>query len=107
MMTLIGLFTDTVLDQAGDAKAIAVTGYTSNSIGRRLRAKRTAVGMSERQLSDKLGIDRDDLNAYEQGANRVSANLLLRIAKLLDVRPAYFFQGYTAEELRACLESSN
>jgi transcriptional regulator with XRE-family HTH domain len=107
MMTLIGLFTDTALDQAGNAKAIAVTGYTSHSIGRRLRARRTAVGISERQLSDKLGSDRDALNAYEQGANRVSANLLLRIAKMLDVRPAYFFQGYMAEELRACLESAN
>jgi hypothetical protein len=24
----------------------------------------------------------------------------------LDVRPRYFFQGYAAEELSACLESS-
>ena len=57
-------------------------------------------------LCDKLGIYRDDLDAYEQGAKRVSANLLLRIAKLLDVRPDYFFQDYTAEELSACLEPS-
>jgi transcriptional regulator with XRE-family HTH domain len=68
--------------------------------------RRRSYGISERELSDKLGIDRDDVDAYEQGAKRVSANLLLRIAKLLDVRPRYFFQSYAAEELSACLESS-
>jgi|SRR5690242_9871368 ribosome-binding protein aMBF1 (putative translation factor) len=74
-------------------------------IARRLRAKRTSRGISEKEISEKLGIDRDDLMAYEHGETRVSARLLLRIAKLLDVRPDYFFQGYTAEELSACLAS--
>jgi transcriptional regulator with XRE-family HTH domain len=50
--------------------------------------------------------DRDDLNAYEAGAERVSANLLLRIAKLLDVRPDYFFQDYTERELESCLNGA-
>ena len=107
MTTLIGLIADTVRNQAGNPKAIAATGYAGNKcLGHRLRVRRTLSGISERELSDKLGIDRDDLNAYEQGTKRVSANLLLRIAKLLNVRPNYFFQGYTAEELSACLESS-
>ena len=66
--------------------------------------RRTSSGISEGELCKKLGIDRDDLDAYEQGVRRVSANLLLRIAKVLDVRPDYFFQGYTAEELSACLD---
>ena len=108
LTTLIGLIADTAFDQAGNPKAAAPTKYPSNiCVGRRLRVRRTSSGISERELSDKLGIDRNDLNAYEQGAKRVSANLLLRIAKLLDVRPDYFFQGYTAGELSACLEASN
>jgi transcriptional regulator with XRE-family HTH domain len=107
MMTLIGLIADTVLNQAGSPKAIAATGYAGNKcVGHRLRVRRTLSGISERELSDRLGIDLDDLNAYEQGTKRVSANLLLRIARLLNVRPNYFFQGYTEEELSACLESS-
>ena len=64
----------------------------------------TSSGISEGELCETLGIDRHDLSAYEQGAKRVSANSLLRVAKLLDVRPDYFFQGYTAEELSASLE---
>jgi transcriptional regulator with XRE-family HTH domain len=71
-----------------------------------LRLRRTWLGVSEGELCDELGIDRDDLYDYEQGAKRVGANLLLRIAKLLDVRPDYFFHGYTADELSGCLESS-
>ena len=43
-------------------------------------------------------VDRYDLSAYEQGAKRVSANLLIRIAQMLEVRPDYFFQGYTVDK---------
>jgi hypothetical protein len=53
-----------------------------------------------------LGIHRDELDDYEAGAERVGANLLLRIAKLLDVRPDYFFRGYTEKELESCVSFS-
>jgi DNA-binding transcriptional regulator YiaG len=105
MAILIGSIAGAVVDQAEDPKTAAVTKNTSNlCVGRRLRARRTSSGMSVEELCGRLGIDRDDLNAYEQGARRLSANLLLRIATLLDVRPDYFFQNYSAEELSACLE---
>jgi transcriptional regulator with XRE-family HTH domain len=87
--------------------AVHITPYTSKTcIGRRLGVRRTSSGVSKRELCDKLGIDLYDLDAFEQGSKRVSANLLLRIAKLFNVQPQYFFQGYTADELNACLESS-
>lgn len=58
-----------------------------------------------KDLSGRLGIHPDGVNAYEEGEKRVNVNLLLRIAKMLDVRPDYFFQGYAAKELSNCLES--
>ena len=73
------------------------------ALAERLRAGRTSSGISHGELCGRLGIDRYDLSAYEQGAKRVSANLLLRLAQLLEVPPDYFFQGYSAEELSACL----
>jgi ribosome-binding protein aMBF1 (putative translation factor) len=111
MTTFAGSIADTAADTAVQVaparKAPTTTQNTSNlCVGRRLRVRRTSFGMSEKKLCDKLGIDCDDLDAYEQGAKRVGANLLLRIADLLDVRPDYFFHGYTPEELRACLEPS-
>lgn len=106
-MTMLHSSTDAVAkEQSNTVKERGVTPNVSNAcVARRLRAKRSSLGISERELSEKLGIDRSELKAYEQGERRVSAKLLLRIAKLLEVRPDYFFQGYTTEELRACLAS--
>jgi transcriptional regulator with XRE-family HTH domain len=96
----------TLIEPAEAEKSAAIPPYTTNAcIGRRLRVKRMSRGISEGELCDKLGIDRPDLNNYEQGAKRVRANLLLRIAELLNVRPDHFFRGYTAEELNGCLAS--
>ena len=67
-------------------------------IGSRVRVKRTSRGMTQQDLSDLLGVNRDDLAAYEEGEERINANLLLRIAKMLDVRPDYFFRGYKGED---------
>jgi transcriptional regulator with XRE-family HTH domain len=96
----------TLIDPPGAGKASTITQYTSNTcVGHRLRVRRMSRGISEGELCYKLGIDRCDLKAYENGAKRVRANLLLRIAEFLNVRPDHFFQGYTADELSACLES--
>lgn len=98
---------DAFVGSLSDGKAATITRSSTLAsnicIGSRLRIKRTFQGISQQELSERLGIDRDDLNAYEAGAERVSANLLLRIAKLLEVRPDYFFRGYTEEELGRCL----
>src|SRR5260370_4336189 len=61
------------------------------SLGIRLRDKRTSSGLSQEQLAAKLQIDSKDINLYEAGAKRISADCLLRIAKVLGVRPVYFF----------------
>lgn len=93
----------TLIESIGDApfepsSVATITRYASNiCVGRRLRAGRTSSGISHGELCGRLGIDRYDLSAYEQGAKRVSANLLLRLAQLLEVPPDYFFQGYSAQ----------
>ena len=61
------------------------------SLGGRLRDKRMSNGLSQEQLAEKLGIDPKDVDLYETGAKRISADRLLRIAKALGVRPVYFF----------------
>jgi transcriptional regulator with XRE-family HTH domain len=55
--------------------------------------------MSAGKLSKQLGIDNVELDLYESGTKRVNANLLLRIAKLLGVKPDYFFRDYASGEL--------
>jgi ribosome-binding protein aMBF1 (putative translation factor) len=105
-MALIELTGQVLTKASNSAEAPTDTRNTSNvCVGTRLRARRASRGISVKELGGQLGIGPDDVNAYEEGEKQVSANLLLRIAKLLDVRPDYFFQGYTANELRRCLES--
>jgi DNA-binding XRE family transcriptional regulator len=61
-------------------------------LGNRLRIMRISHGISEKEFGEQLGIDRDGLDLYESGGKRVSANLLLRIAKLLDVQLEFSFR---------------
>ena len=98
---------DAFVESPNAGKSTAIAGNSSKPsnvcVGSRLRIKRTSRGISQQELSERLGIDRDELDAYEAGTERVNAGLLLRITKLLDVRPDYFFVGYTEEELERCL----
>jgi hypothetical protein len=68
-------------------------------IGSRMRIKRISLGIMQQELSKLSGIDLNKLAAYEAGIERINCNCLLRIAKLLDVRPDYFFQDYKEEDL--------
>jgi transcriptional regulator with XRE-family HTH domain len=69
-------------------------------VGGRLHIRRTSQGISGQALSKFLRIDRSELEAYETGAKHISASVLLRIAKILDVRPDYFFQGADAKPVQ-------
>jgi transcriptional regulator with XRE-family HTH domain len=62
-----------------------------------LRDKRTSTGWSQEQLAEKLQIDPKEINAYEKGAKRITADRLLRLSKALGVRPVYFFSALTAK----------
>jgi transcriptional regulator with XRE-family HTH domain len=54
--------------------------------------------MTRQDLCRLLGIDCDTLAAHEAGEERINARFLLRIAKLLEVQPDYFFRGYPEED---------
>jgi DNA-binding transcriptional regulator YiaG len=62
------------------------------NIARRIMVRRTFCGLSRQQLGARLGIDLADLEAYEQGAKRMSCKLLLETAKQLKASPRFFFQ---------------
>ena len=86
---------ETLVDPATSAPSI------NRWIGSRVRIRRTSRGMTQHDLSDLLGIDCNNLAAFEAGKERINASLLRRIAKLLEVQPDYFFRGYREEDRRA------
>ncbi|MGD0719964.1 MAG: helix-turn-helix transcriptional regulator [Roseiarcus sp.] len=62
-------------------------------VGARLRMRRMLVGMSQERLGAALGITFQQIQKYEKGANRIGASRLQDIARVLQVAPAFFFDG--------------
>ena len=92
---------DDLVRSAIDVNSATRTSLVDVWIGSRVRIRRTSLGVSRQEFSKRLGVDRRDLAAFENGAERIKANILFRIAELLDVRPDYFFRGYVEEKLEA------
>ena len=103
-MTMPTLANSPADEQVQSEASVDVTTRASSIdmfIGSRVRIRRTSRGMAQHELSTLLDIDRDTLAAHEAGVERINAKLLFQIAKLLDVRPDYFFRGYTTEDWKA------
>jgi transcriptional regulator with XRE-family HTH domain len=54
------------------------------AVGLRIRERRRALGLSQSQLAQALGVTFQQVQKYELGANRVSASRLAAIAEVLD-----------------------
>ena len=90
-----------IIEPPGNVQSRSINAW----VGRRLRIRQEWLGISDQELCEALGIDCDEISAYGAGKKRIGANLLFRIAKLLDVRPDYFFQGYPGQETITSPES--
>jgi transcriptional regulator with XRE-family HTH domain len=66
---------------------------TDIHIGRRVRERRVALGLSQAELGDQLGISFQQVQKYESGANRISGSRLWDIATVLDTPVVFFFEG--------------
>ena len=64
---------------------------TDRLIGRRIKARRKALGLTLEQLGRGLGVSYQQIQKYEAGRNQISAALLLKISTLLSVPVSYFF----------------
>jgi len=61
-------------------------------IGRNLRRARERRNLSQTKLGDAFGITFQQIQKYESGKNRISASLLFRAARVLNVPISHFFQ---------------
>ncbi len=62
-------------------------------VGGRIRMRRKAVGLSQTQLADSVGITFQQLQKYERGTNRVSASKLYGMAVTLQTSVSWFFES--------------
>ena len=60
-------------------------------VGRRVRALRLEKGMSQQKLGHQLALTFQQIQKYENGANRIGAGRLQRIAQILGVSVSAFY----------------
>ncbi len=78
-----------------------MTHPVDNHVGRRLRYRRTLLGMTQQQLANAVGIRFQQIQKYESGANRISASRLWDLARALSIPVSYFFDDMTTPEPQA------
>ena len=66
-------------------------------VGKRLRLKRTIMGLSQESIGKAIGVTFQQIQKYERGINRMGASRLHEFAKSLNVPVSYFFEGYGDE----------
>lgn len=70
--------------------------HIDQHVGRRVRARRGELNLSQPALAEKVGITFQQLQKYENGKNRVSAGRLYELARALETNVPYFYQGVEA-----------
>jgi transcriptional regulator with XRE-family HTH domain len=73
-------------------------------VGQRLRQRRVALGLSQSDLAQLLGISFRQIQKYEKGANRVGASRLFDTARVLGVSIDYFFTEMPIEAQSAAAD---
>lgn len=65
-------------------------------VGRHVRMSRLLKNMSQEALADRLGITFQQVQKYQNAANRISASRLQQIADILIVPVGHLFEGETS-----------
>ena len=65
----------------------------SINIGKKIAEQRLALGMSRSEVAKPLGITHQQLAKYETAENRISAEMIFEIAKVLKLPLLYFFES--------------
>jgi transcriptional regulator with XRE-family HTH domain len=63
------------------------------AVGRNVRIRRLAKGLSQMQLAKRLGLSFQQVQKCEAGAGRIGSGRLVRIAQILEIPVAALFEG--------------
>lgn len=65
-------------------------------VGKRLKVRRSLLGLSQEKLADAVGLTFQQIQKYERGTNRISAGRLYQLSVPLGVPVEYFFEQLDA-----------
>ena len=81
----------------GHGRGTGIPSPVDVHVGARLRQRRTLLGMNQTNLGDAIGVSFQQMQKYENGANRISASRLFDLSRVLDVPIEYFFDDMPLE----------
>jgi transcriptional regulator with XRE-family HTH domain len=76
-------------------------------VGRRIKQRRKLLSISQKNLGAAAGVSFQQIQKYENGANRVSASSLKAISDFLGTQPSYFYGGDAASKQPGFAESGD
>lgn len=83
-----------------------VTTSVDEYVGLKLKIKRSALGITQNELGNMIGITFQQIQKYEKGANRIGAGRLYEFATILNVPINYFFDGYKNKNIQDALSDN-
>ena len=66
-------------------------------VGKRVRLRRTLLGISQEKLGDAIGLTFQQVQKYECGANRIGSSRPFDLSRVLDVPVSFFFEDMPPE----------
>ncbi len=72
--------------------------FIDEIVGTQLRQRRSLLGLSQEKLAEQLGITFQQIQKYENGANRISASRLYELSQALNIPVSFFFENTPANE---------
>ncbi len=63
-------------------------------LGKKLRLRRTSLGLTQTQVAKAINVTFQQIQKYEKGTNGVSSNRLMQLSQFLKVPIIYFFEDY-------------
>ncbi len=61
-------------------------------VGKRLRLRRTILGLSQEAIGNAIGVTFQQVQKYERGVNRMGSSRLYEFSKILTIPVSYFFE---------------
>ena len=68
------------------------------AIGQRLRAVRSTRGLTQAELGVEIGVTFQQIQKYENGTNRLSVAIMLRLCQFMDINAGEFVNGIGLSE---------
>ena len=66
-------------------------------VGKRVRLRRTLLGMSQEKLGKAINLTFQQVQKYERGTNRIGSSRLYQLSQALDIPVSYFFDDLSHE----------